>query len=169
MGQFTQEDPIGLGGGLNAYGFAAGDRVNFSDPMGLCPPCGIEIGAGVFGPQGYSKYQFAESMERMHERAKAMVLGFTGPMAVEGEGVSALGKIANDLTERYGKPLIRALESGASQLEFDIGKGTKMVLRGPEPHPLTPGGEPVEHFNIEVHEPNGRGNFDVKVFDRFAT
>jgi RHS repeat-associated protein len=34
-GQFTQEDPIGLAGGLNAYGFAAGDRVNYSDPFGL--------------------------------------------------------------------------------------------------------------------------------------
>jgi RHS repeat-associated protein len=34
-GQFTQPDPIGLAGGLNAYGFAAGDPVSFSDPMGL--------------------------------------------------------------------------------------------------------------------------------------
>ncbi len=36
-GRFTQEDPIGLAGGLNAYGFAGGDPVNFSDPFGLCP------------------------------------------------------------------------------------------------------------------------------------
>jgi RHS repeat-associated protein len=35
-GRFTQEDPIGLAGGLNAYGFAAGDVVNYSDPFGLC-------------------------------------------------------------------------------------------------------------------------------------
>jgi len=34
-GQFTQEDPIGLAGGLNLYGFAAGDPLNFSDPFGL--------------------------------------------------------------------------------------------------------------------------------------
>ena len=34
--QFTQEDPIGLAGGLNAYGFAAGDPVSYSDPFGLC-------------------------------------------------------------------------------------------------------------------------------------
>jgi RHS repeat-associated protein len=37
-GRFTQEDPIGLAGGLNLYGFANGDPVNFSDPFGLCPP-----------------------------------------------------------------------------------------------------------------------------------
>jgi RHS repeat-associated protein len=36
-GRFTQVDPIGLAGGMNHYGFANGDPVNFSDPFGLCP------------------------------------------------------------------------------------------------------------------------------------
>ena len=36
-GKFTQEDPIGIAGGLNVYGFASGDPVNYSDPYGLCP------------------------------------------------------------------------------------------------------------------------------------
>lgn len=35
-GRFTQEDPIGLAGGLNLYGFAGGDPLNLSDPFGLC-------------------------------------------------------------------------------------------------------------------------------------
>jgi hypothetical protein len=35
--QCTQLDPIGLAGGLNSYGFAAGDPVNFGDPFGLAP------------------------------------------------------------------------------------------------------------------------------------
>jgi RHS repeat-associated protein len=34
-GRFTQEDPIGLAGGLNLYGFANGDPVSYSDPYGL--------------------------------------------------------------------------------------------------------------------------------------
>ena len=42
MGQcdpFTQEDPIGLAGGLNLYGYANGDPINFSDPFGLMAGC----------------------------------------------------------------------------------------------------------------------------------
>jgi RHS repeat-associated protein len=35
-GQFTQPDPIGIAGGLNSYGFAAGDPVSYDDPYGLC-------------------------------------------------------------------------------------------------------------------------------------
>jgi RHS repeat-associated protein len=34
-GRFTQVDPIGLAGGLSAYGFAGGDPVSFVDPFGL--------------------------------------------------------------------------------------------------------------------------------------
>jgi RHS repeat-associated protein len=58
-GRFTQEDPIGLAGGLNLYSFASGDAVNFSDPFGLCgkkesqEPCPkghvVTISAGVAG------------------------------------------------------------------------------------------------------------------------
>jgi uncharacterized protein RhaS with RHS repeats len=42
-GQFTQADPIGIAGGMNAFGFAGGDPVNFSDPFGLYHCC-IVIG-----------------------------------------------------------------------------------------------------------------------------
>lgn len=36
IGTHTQQDPIGLAGGLNLYGFAGGDPINFWDPFGLC-------------------------------------------------------------------------------------------------------------------------------------
>jgi RHS repeat-associated protein len=34
-GRFTQEDPIGVGGGLNLYQYAGNNPVTFSDPFGL--------------------------------------------------------------------------------------------------------------------------------------
>lgn len=40
-GRFTQEDPLGLVGGLNTYGYGNGDPANYSDPLGLCPQCVI--------------------------------------------------------------------------------------------------------------------------------
>jgi RHS repeat-associated protein len=39
-GRFTQEDPIGIAGGLNVYGVASGDPVTYSDPYGLCAQAG---------------------------------------------------------------------------------------------------------------------------------
>jgi hypothetical protein len=61
-GQFTQPDPIGLAGGLNSYGFAAGDPVSYHDPYGLNPlvlcmtpvgaPICIKIGTGTVAGAG---------------------------------------------------------------------------------------------------------------------
>ena len=34
-GQFTQADPAGIAGGTNAFGFASGDPISYSDPFGL--------------------------------------------------------------------------------------------------------------------------------------
>ncbi|HEV7706484.1 MAG TPA: RHS repeat-associated core domain-containing protein [Gemmatimonadaceae bacterium] len=51
-GKFTQEDPIGLAGGLNSYGFAGGDPVNYSDPFGLCfdpVSCTVAVAASASG------------------------------------------------------------------------------------------------------------------------
>jgi RHS repeat-associated protein len=42
LGVFLQEDPIGIRGGLNTYGFGGGDAVNMRDPSGLCPENFIE-------------------------------------------------------------------------------------------------------------------------------
>jgi len=37
LGRFVSEDPIGIAGGINLYGYALNDPVNRRDPSGLCP------------------------------------------------------------------------------------------------------------------------------------
>jgi RHS repeat-associated protein len=86
-GRFTQEDPLGLAGGLNAYGFLNGDPVSYSDPFGLwpCPPdndCGISASqaAAVFN-------QLASSRQAMNHAVAA----FAGGTVVAGAAVGLAG------------------------------------------------------------------------------
>jgi RHS repeat-associated protein len=53
-GRFTQEDPIGLAGGINLYGYAGSDPVNSIDPSGNIPVPLITglIGAGIGAAYG---------------------------------------------------------------------------------------------------------------------
>lgn len=46
--RFTQEDPIGLAGGMNLYGYADGDPINNHDPFGLTPAIVLPAGVGVY-------------------------------------------------------------------------------------------------------------------------
>ncbi|HEX8361042.1 MAG TPA: RHS repeat-associated core domain-containing protein [Longimicrobium sp.] len=50
-GRFTQEDPIGLAGGINLYGFANGDPVGYSDPYGLAACPAAPAASGRHSPQ----------------------------------------------------------------------------------------------------------------------
>jgi RHS repeat-associated protein len=97
-GRFTQEDPIGLAGGLNLYGFADGDPVNFGDPFGLCPACIIgaiwaayEAGSAVY--DAYQAYKTVRDPNASTAQKSAMVAAATysifGP---GGGGTVVIGK-----------------------------------------------------------------------------
>lgn len=61
-GRWTQEDPIGIAGGVNLYSYVGNNPATFSDPFGLCPK---EAGGKGYtddyadcppGTEGYRKY-----------------------------------------------------------------------------------------------------------------
>lgn len=99
-GRFTQEDPNGLAGGLNLYGFAGGDPVNFSDPFGLCPPENREdctqaaVGSADIAP---STDEGQGLLESIAEGLKdlACTLGCQPVPTLRPEVVSALGAIVD--------------------------------------------------------------------------
>ena len=101
-GRFTQEDPIGLAGGLNLYGYANGDPVNFSDPFGLCDPMKDE---------GCSRFQQFVDWTYAKSGSGALLIGLAGfdaamsaAAAMFGDPASAspAGALAGGLLFRLG-------------------------------------------------------------------
>jgi RHS repeat-associated protein len=87
-GRFTQEDPIGLAGGLNTYGFADGDPVSYDDPYGLCPWCAVGIWAMRAAP-------FLAGAARLAREA-------ADPNPDLGSAIVASGRIAGGLLRNQG-------------------------------------------------------------------
>lgn len=97
-GRFTQEDPTGLAGGLNLYGFAGGDPVNYDDPFGLCPKNEPDCQALV---TAYSATGAAVGFwfgAGTGAGETAVTLGAAAPVAVaQTAGAAALGALAGKL------------------------------------------------------------------------
>jgi RHS repeat-associated protein len=119
-GRFTQEDPIGVAGGVNLYGFAGGDPVNYSDPFGLCPMC---IGAATGVAMGYGIAWLTGSDYTWKDAAVDAALGAAGA-GLAGK-LGKLGRVAFAAEE--------AAEAGGSvatsELRATHSVGKKAVAR----------------------------------------
>jgi RHS repeat-associated protein len=121
-GRFTQQDPIGLAGGMNLYGFAAGDPVNFSDPFGLCPWCIGGVGGVV---TGYALARLTGSEYDLKDAAVDFALGAAGAGIV-----SKLDKI-ND-----ARRAARAASAGAQAADRAIDANKLHHIFGKASHNL---------------------------------
>ena len=106
-GRFTQPDPIGLAGGLNLYGYAGGNPINFSDPFGLCPESQRDRAGRCPGGLSVSEWTRIEyaANNRMTQEARGKVMDLLQQGEISSvdnlhlDGRKAWG-VANALTDR---------------------------------------------------------------------
>jgi RHS repeat-associated protein len=124
-GRWTQEDPIGLAGGMNLYQFNGNNPVMYSDPFGLCGPLmpvciaalavgsrvlaspagqrlmdrGHAVGARVVGQLGTMQARLGNIMQELstHDHLQAARLERTGRLVTGGDHAAELQGFANSL------------------------------------------------------------------------
>ncbi len=126
-GGVTQEDPIGVAGGVNLYGFGGGDPVNHMDPFGLdCQdkdgnkvPCQVSD-AGVKFIAGFEGFRSAQYTDA----AGYATIGY-GHRILEGESFDrplspdeGLALLKQDLSDRVQSGL-DAVKVNLSQTQVD--------------------------------------------------
>lgn len=166
-GRFTQEDPLGLAGGLNLYGFAGGDPVNFSDPFGLCSPEDKKRGnctQADVGPTeitGVGREQIVHEAER-ESAITIVVVGFVegalaGGRALLGQAIGLLTREGAETAAGIPKSALSILKAiresgeapggyeGGSQFLND-GRGGGQVLPAADE-----GGNPISYREWDVN------------------
>jgi hypothetical protein len=134
-GTFTQEDPIGLAGGMNLYGFAGGDPVNFTDPFGLFPCC-IE-GTAMLDASRLMSPPTLRLGDPRTDAFVGLVLGVTdGGLSIERETAATLpGRV---IAKEGEVEVVHNYRSG------DHGPGHAHVNGGGTSTPIGPKGFPLK-------------------------
>ncbi|HUE85104.1 MAG TPA: hypothetical protein VMO26_03425, partial [Vicinamibacterales bacterium] len=86
-----QEDPIGYAGGINLYGFAGGDPVNFSDPFGLCASAAdsVQVNVTVQCADGSLEQRTVWAQEVTDNHAKGRLIAGVSSLSMSGSAEDA--------------------------------------------------------------------------------
>nr|MBV6628517.1 RHS repeat-associated core domain-containing protein [Oceanococcus sp. HetDA_MAG_MS8] len=97
LSRFLSEDPIGLRGGSNVYGYVSGDPISFNDPLGLVEWAGTYVSYSL-GAQGSGGSYFLFNLTsecvgdyKVNLRLRAAAVGlslFSLPVGVVGGNIS---------------------------------------------------------------------------------
>jgi RHS repeat-associated protein len=173
-GRFTQEDPIGLAGGLSVYGFADGDAVSYSDPFGLLPiPLLIAGAIALFeaASTAYDAYQAGKTIAdpNASTREKLLVGGgaaagvwLPGPGTLYAKAGKTIfksrnaalraAKRANNIPvgrqpNRVYKTVDKHTGEGLDTYEFTNDAGELIEMRVDRPRSYPDGGSQGSHIN----------------------
>jgi RHS repeat-associated protein len=108
-GRWTQEDPIGVAGGINLYQFNGNNPVTYTDPFGLCPWCVVAGVVAVEALKGAVVGAVVGAVEQVavNKLSGRPLLENVGTTAADGAAVGAvtggLGSLA-----RIGRVVSRA-------------------------------------------------------------
>jgi RHS repeat-associated protein len=123
-GRFINRDPIGYQGGVNVYGYAGGNPVNFADPSGLDVTLRLPfLGPFQFGGDGPTGYA-APSSSTGGQPSLGRLRGNVGASQAELEemGVSQHKLVPGRASQRLRTGIDKSLEMGAAMLPIPIGK-----------------------------------------------
>lgn len=158
-GRFTQEDPIGLSGGMNLYGFGNGDAINYSDPSGLCPWCVVGAVVGAVG--GAAIYHFTTPAD---QRTLGGYLAWAGGGAVVGGSLGlaatalAPAAAAAPAATAAGTPAVALGALKAAEVEQETGAAESILVKASEA--ATTAADHVEDFVVPLkHLSTAGGNY----------
>jgi RHS repeat-associated protein len=150
-GRFTQEDPIGLAGGLNLYGFAGGDPVNFSDPFGLCKVQDKIAGNCTQSDVGASEVPAATQWDKSQDEPLIDESWNTFAAATIAYSAAGLARSAGGATVTFFRGV------GAAEAKQIAADGVlKTVAHGAEGKYLTNTAEAAGKWAERLHGPGGR-------------
>ncbi len=174
-GRWTQEDPIGLAGGINLYQFNGNNPATYTDPFGLCPPCRLALstargGAALGGSVG-------SAIPVVGTTAGAIVggvIGFAAGVAIGHFVLNSDGVADGPGSTPSNDEIVDAVGKAGASVEPHKTKGGEGVLiKFPgggvidvrvETHPVTKGGPDVLHGNVDGWAADGSRVMKKKVF-----
>ena len=154
---FTQQDPIGIAGGANVYGFASGDPVNYADPFGLksCPPFCPELAAAGGAAVQAAPWLVGVPLAQATELAGAILSGPVG-IVIGVAVVSAV--VAPSSVESTGTPNLRAQSDATAVSMGRLSRTVGIALVGGLTGVFTPGLDPSDPTQTGANAPGNTGS-----------